>query len=596
MSSFLNDEISISRKREAYMNRINHLIAALCIATSSLSSAQAQPSSATCASSSGRSLCVRFDNAAGAPQLNSDFSVTFDGSNIPRVSLLIGANGGTTYEWRVWCKDGSDNPQPINSITTPNGYNYKVKLAQPDGTAGATNLVSADLHPSGDHYSSLLSGSKIDGNLTGNLTLYKTSGGSGGEIDGLIIYGDVGSGSTITVPVLTDMTIYGSVDGTLNNTGSVSGLAIGDSGVVTGQINLGQMDNSQIYCFAPIEGDLSLSDDIDADSNIQLNGDVSCTATIDLNGHDVAGSLKFFHTLSGQVIEGGTISGDVVLAYGSGVFEGSVTFDNVTDTGQIRTTHYNDLDGTIHIDGDVDGDIHHFGSMTSTGSIDIGGNLAGDISITADVDAGGQIDVTGQLIDTGRIMIDGSCDGAVSVGSDSDGTITVGDDLSGDIVVHGAMSGPVTVGDELESGGLISVIDGMKGNGFIGITGVTSGTIDVQQPMTDLSAVKATGGLASGGLVNVNSQGNSSTTTEGTIWIGGRIADLPFTIPYAGAVRINCGSSSATFSGVLKIVGCAATSAQTANVCIYGTNSGTTTVYSSGCTYAYATGCSGSCP
>ena len=122
-----------------------------------------------------------------------------------------------------------------------------------------------------------------------------------------------------------------------------------------------------------------------------------------------------------------------------------------------------------------------------------------------------------------------------------------------------------------------------------------SGTILIEQQMTESSMINAVGGLDSGGVIDVNGQGDYTTVTEGTIHVGGDSVDTPYsTVPYSGFIQINC-PGLGEFAGLVEVVGCAASANQLATVCIRGTDNGTVTFYDSGCTYDYTPDCSFEC-
>jgi len=108
------------------------------------------------------------------------------------------------------------------------------------------------------------------------------------------------------------------------------------------------------------------------------------------------------------------------------------------------------------------------------------------------------------------------------------------------------------------------------------------------------SNIKVVGGLDSGSAISVNSAGDSSSHTYGTIWIGGADSRTPSTIPVAGSISINA-CDGGTFSGLVKIVGCSAVNHAHANVCINGVNSGTISYYGYGCAHGFSILCTGPC-
>jgi hypothetical protein len=149
-------------------------------------------------------VCVEWSQGPN-PEHLVDYSVTFSDALNPDIEL---AEGDPT--WTVWSELLSNgDPANIGSLTTTDSENYGVKIAKGSGP-GAANLATANLTPAGGHHSSLASGSRISGDLTGSLTVVRDSGGSGGAAN-LAVDGNV-SGN-LTIPVLNGLSVGGDLSG-----------------------------------------------------------------------------------------------------------------------------------------------------------------------------------------------------------------------------------------------------------------------------------------------------------------------------------------------------------------------------------------------
>lgn len=134
-----------------------------------------------CVTNSGSTERVCVEWGKQAPPEEDDFDVDYSCqgcSDAPDVELKTGDTGWVMYSEVI----SSGVAANIGALTTTDSDNYGVKIAK--GTAaGAANVGSMVLSPDGASYSSsILSGSKISGDLTGNLTLQKSSGGEGGAV------------------------------------------------------------------------------------------------------------------------------------------------------------------------------------------------------------------------------------------------------------------------------------------------------------------------------------------------------------------------------------------------------------------------------
>jgi len=126
-----------------------------------------------------RRVCFAWGKVSD-PVETTDYTVDYNCqgcSDSPAVDLKTGDLGWVVYSEVI----STGAVANIGALTTTDADNYGVKIAKGSG-AGAANVASMVLTPSGDHYSSVASGSRISGSLSGNLTVQKTTGGSGGAI------------------------------------------------------------------------------------------------------------------------------------------------------------------------------------------------------------------------------------------------------------------------------------------------------------------------------------------------------------------------------------------------------------------------------
>ncbi|MBL8880962.1 MAG: hypothetical protein JNG88_17750 [Phycisphaerales bacterium] len=218
-------------------------------------------------------------------------------------------------------------PADIASLTidpSSSTENFVVTLA--NGSApGANNVGTIELAaPSWTGYSSIAGFSYLAGNLAGDLTVAKNTGGDGGHVQ-MIVGHDAGSDSTITIP------------------GEVS-LWIGEPspiGEATGTL----------------EGTLNLPNSIALGSFVNIG---TLAGTIDLNDAEMNGALNIAHGGAGQIVNGGTIRGVhpdsavVVLSVSVDSFSGSAAFAQIDLGGSVTASM---LHGQLYVEGDVDGTI-----------------------------------------------------------------------------------------------------------------------------------------------------------------------------------------------------------------------------------------------
>jgi len=134
--------------------------------------------------SGGPYVCVKF--GAGTPQVDTDFRFDFNDPDNPDVEFITGA-----ADWEVWSQVSSSNstPDDLGDLTLDPSSDYEdfdIKIANGAGY-GAANVLSMNFdgtinQPGWEGYSAIKSGSKISGDLTGDLVLVADSGGNGGSL------------------------------------------------------------------------------------------------------------------------------------------------------------------------------------------------------------------------------------------------------------------------------------------------------------------------------------------------------------------------------------------------------------------------------
>jgi hypothetical protein len=361
-------------------------------------------------------------------------------------------------------------------------------------------------------------------------------------------------------------------------------------------LSVGSMQyGASIYCDT-VAGTLRLLGGIPTGAVVEL-GSVGYSAfelneehgIVDLSDQPIAGTLlvnKFGATnrsIAGQIVNGGPVSGTVTIS-GDISATGSVALGDVSGVVNVGTLTpgHDVLSGELAF-GDLSGTLNVYGGVTSGGTI-----------TTDDVASGGDALVLGAL--AGSFTVGGTVAGEVHVTGNVSGPLTVAGDVSGTVQCHGDLSQTISVEGSLACGGVVKVDDNLTGNGKIDVTGIGSGEIRVQGAMTVATTmVKVRGGLDSHGRIYVNSSGDSSSITAGTIWIGGSTQNpLPLTLD--GKLGINCSSSPGTYKGLLKVVGCSPVDEEPIDVYVGGANLGTFQLVDLPCTNHFYFNYLSSCP
>ncbi len=393
-----------------------------------------------CVTNSGSTERVCVEWGKQAPPEEDDFDVDYSCqgcSDAPDVELKTGDTGWVMYSEVI----SSGVAANIGALTTTDSDNYGVKIAK--GTAaGAANVGSMVLSPDGASYSSsILSGSKISGDLTGNLTLQKSSGGEGGAVD-LTIDGD--TEGDIQAADIVYLSIGGSLSGDIGSqeerVGDISGsLSVDDAG--TASIYLENLSGSLI-----IDGDLKaldINDDVgDEEASATLQVWDTLSDSLDIGG-DVYGNIYVMRNTAD--VTGGTVKegSQVTLAQSGSSYPyiGTATFTAVESAGLVMTcgTPLGSAEevGKIHITGDVAGRVRAWipgsAGLAAKGQIEIGGNLSGSVEVGTG--ALGVIEIGGEVTATGHVEVTGDFAGELTI---------VGDIVDGaSIDIDGEMTGEI---------------------------------------------------------------------------------------------------------------------------------------------------------
>jgi hypothetical protein len=438
----------------------------------------------------GPDICVEWDPEQDDPVHNEDFFVSFADTANPDVALDTGS-----LDWRVESGNGPlrDLPQAtifnIGAITAPNGQDYAVKIADGEGLTGAMDVESIVLTPSGDHHSSVASGSKISGDLTGNLTVKKDTSNNGGDV-----YFEIGGLMTgdIEAYTITNLQIGESLTGDVDAT-TITYLAIGDDMI----------------------GDIDVSGTIgDVDIEGSLTGNVAGTTMTDV---DIKGALT------------GNVTATTITSLWIALYSGDVT-GNITADDLYTTVIWGDYSGTVDVQRFQMPHLGYFGlfiwgDVSSTSYIGVGSifsgaqlHFMGDLACDVDVDDNrGVIKVAGSVEQTVQIEV----------------TSMVGD---------GANLASVQVGGAEYPGGVYFAGDLTLGNGITQYAAVT-----VRWPLTETASIDLTKDDMAGLLIV--GRGGSGDILNGGEVTGSGIAGLR---PVELALQVDSVdfSGTATFTGV----------------------------------------------
>lgn len=328
-----------------------------------------------------------------------------------------------------------------------------------DGNVTSTGLIDIATASTASAYEFLI----IGGDLDGDIVL--------GTVQGVVsVYGSVGTTSTITVDQFVPFT--------------VSGLSLNENAF------------QQVPGTWTFAGDIVLTNGLSTQSFVAIWGETTHSASIDLKGNTMGGALVlgqggYANIMSGPVIGNGLdfVFPPVLLGTAPSTYSGTATFASVA-AGSTILLSGTDLAGTVSITNDMDGTIlfEEFAQETAEllddGLIDIGGSLNG--TITLDSGAAGDIQIAGDMLNsvsidgalegTGMILVDGLCDGEISIGESTSSLSQIvlgGLGSNGSIVInadeddHNA-EGDITVGDGanivVAFDGCISILDNGSGS------------------------------------------------------------------------------------------------------------------------------------
>jgi hypothetical protein len=306
------------------------------------------------------------------------------------------------------------------------------------------------------------------------------------------------------------------------------------------------MDNDKDFA-----GDLVLQSGLGLSQTVQIYGTLTSTRSVDLNGLDLAGLMRVVAGDSGSSITGRTVlstgmlwvAEDSPYAEDPNSFSGTANFTSVAAGGVIRT-QAGDLDGAINIAQNLNGQIALApGDLLPGGKIFVGGDVIGN---------GGS---------TGLILVARDAAGDIEIGGDLTGTVVLQGELksTGRILVDGLCDGSITVDGETETLSLIHLLEGIDDNGEIIIN-------------------KDEGAYHANGTIHV---GPTSWSTLPSIIFDGSIA-----------VNDNGSGSGGDLKGDINVVGCHAT-ADALDICIDGDGEENITITQLGCANQVVATCGG---
>lgn len=411
----------------------------------------------------------------GDPELLEHFTVSYecdpdDCSDAPRVELITGGTT-STIAWVIYSEELDGNGAPTGPANlgdvvladdvSPDSGQFTVAIRKGTVGVGALNvssivLNSSDINWTG-HSTLTEAGSYtvINGNVTGDIVAVERSGG--GQAEGAtIITGNVEG--TLTIPQVTGtLAIYGDLScGYVETINSGASLSIGSLG---GAGCADPAGGRRLNVTGALAGTLKFTDqlvhgafinivDFEGSGKLNLNGFPtypqinlyngvdSADARVDIAYHggslymhdkDMLGVMNFPWFGDGAgVFDGGVLKGSVSCGVfpNSPVNKGTLEFASVAAGGQIVAENLGPFQGRIDIAGAMGGLINikkdlDQGSSNLTGVIVIGGDVKGRVECEADVTASAEITIGGMLAGTGKITVDGVCDGDISVGKNT---------------------------------------------------------------------------------------------------------------------------------------------------------------------------------
>ncbi len=467
-------------------------------------------------------ICAEW-TGLGEPEAPSDFFVDFNCPGCPGAPDVQLKTGST---WTVRSRNSNGSFGDIGTLSSPWPQDFNVKLGTGYSDPGAQNVGSIDLDPTGvmgdPNYANIVGGA-IRGNLTGSLAVSPNSSGIGGECT-LFIDGTVQG--KVSIEVVQDLSIFGSTSAamTIGEIAASGQLVIGNplsdgcglgTPAVSAPIAIGAMaQGASLIIHGPLVADLTVEDSMGAGADVvvrggtgdvnvkipaidagaaisvvqfgnpggtdcalggtltmaggigestgvQIFGKLARGASINLNGQDVAGLLYIRQGGSGAIIKGGAVTDGAIVTladFSTQTFTGSATFSKVDPGAIIHTDNAADMNGTLTVDDDMSGTVN----------------------------------VQGSLMSRGRILVDGLCDGAITIGEET----------------------------------------------------------------SKLSLIHITGGLGEAGSVTVNNTPGNNFNANGDIYVGPtKWTQMP-DVTFDGNIQINKGAGNGDLNGNITVVGC----------------------------------------
>jgi len=444
-----------------------------------------------------------------------------DTSITSSVNIINGGGTITTNNLTLNAGNGIGTVGPAMATTTTGNFNLTTAGA---GAAGNINLAETN-----NFNTSQLNLNTAD--PSDQIVIMSSNGGAG-----TITVNDP-TGGTSNLDAFDTLILHGII--ALNNDVTTGGTSLVFGGVTTFSGNRSVNAGTGILTFVgPVNGGIDLTltaSEVDALSNIIINGALNITGVTDISGRISVGSASFSTDVNvngvvlstGNVTTGGTTTFNDNVNVGGNLTTGGDTSiaGNTNVTGNITNNSggFTSIDGTVKSGGDITtAGVTTFNStVDATGNLTTGGDttIGGDTNVGSNITTGGNTTIAGVTTAGGNITNNSGgltqIDGTVSAGNmTTAGVTTLGStlDLTGNLVTGGdtTIAGDTSVGGNItnNSGGFTQ-IDGAVSAGNMTTAGITSIG----------SSLDLTGSLSTGGATTVlgitNVAGSINNTAGG---------------------------------------------------------------------------------
>jgi len=622
-----------------------------------------QVSGYACVCNSGETKRVCVKRSSGVPDIPDDVEVDYgctDCSDAPLVQFKLADSGWELYSEVITGSAAANlGAVLLASDVSPDDGTFTVAIKRATGYAAANvSSIALDSTESDWTGGSNLSGGLISGNVSGAITLVEDSGGSQGQVTGIVVVlGNVTG--PVTVSQVNNAFYMNGTVGTvtvesINSGGELrlgaisSNVTVSDEIAGTGNLRLvGSLPSSQTVTVHELKNTASVNIEGSVAGTLELDlslpsgtfvGTGQVSGTIDLNGGDVTGTLSpSSFTSTGEIVDGGDVYGTAYLAFYPLAFQGTATFDSVKQGGIVYTFGGGDLDGIVNVLNEVAGEVEvQNGEFTSGAVIAVGSVSSTGMIVAQNPPSGveGEIAVNGTM--AGLIDItDGGLSGDIYVGGTTSGTVNVDGGTSG-VIYLSAVSGTVNLDDgysgymniDGDLSNQVNIAGGMDGT--LELDGDLKGTLSVSGGMTQYADITTTGKISSSGRLTINGQcdGDMSIGTQtdsnsrihlpngfgstGSIVINGSegnynaageivvgpLTGNPVSANYDGCIHVQDQSGTGNggdMSGRIRVAVCDDEAANF-NICVDGSVTGTISIVTTGCDNAPGHSCSACTP